>query len=89
MKTTKVQYRIVPTTRYIVTRYYEGVDSRGDGDSCHASGCETRGEYDNASVAYHVAYALCKADHDKSDEPEGSMNFIYPDIPDGVSIEPM
>lgn len=89
MKMTKVQYRIVPTTRYIVTRYYEGVDSRGDGDSCQAAGCDTRGEYDNASVAYHVAYALCKAEHDKSGADIGSIDFIYPEIPDGVSVEPM
>lgn len=72
----KVEYRIKPTTRYIITRYHADL---GDDKSACSAGSETRGEYDNADVAYDVAYALCKLEHDKSGQPADSMNFIYPE----------
>lgn len=75
----KVEYRVKPVTRYIVTRFH------GD-DNC--GGVEQRGEYDNGEVAYHVAYALCRVEHEKSGEPIDSENFTYPTIPDGVSVNP-
>jgi len=81
----KVEYRIVPVTRYIVTRFSQEVADNGAGNS---GSCEPRGEYLNDGVAYHVAYALCRAEHERSGEPLGSMNFIYPDIPPGVSVDP-
>ena len=79
----KVEYRVRPVTRYIVTRYVEyALDpSRPQ----MASGMsEQRGSFDNAEVAYHVAYALCKAEHDASGEEVGSMNFIYPEVLEGM-----
>ncbi|MGB1390300.1 MAG: hypothetical protein ACPG61_15590 [Paracoccaceae bacterium] len=76
---TQVEYRVRPVTKYIVTRFEQGDDT---------GAVETRGQYENGEVAYQVAYALCKAEHDKSGEPIESMNFIYPKIPDGVSIPP-
>jgi hypothetical protein len=69
----KVEYRVIPVTRYLVTRWHEEEDERG-----HACGSEERGEFNNERVAYDVAYALCKAEHDASGEPIDSMNFIYP-----------
>jgi len=75
----KVEYRIKPVTRYVITRWHEGENTGG------VSGC---GEYDNGEVAYHVAYALCKAEHDRSGEPVGSDNFIYPAIPAEVNVLP-
>ncbi len=53
--TTKVEYRIKPVTRFVVTRYFENEDG--------AAGVEERGEYDNEAVAFEVATALCKAEH--------------------------
>lgn len=67
MKT--IQYRVRPITRFVVTRYEE------DGNT---GGSSTRGTYDNAQVAFEVAYALCKAEHDASGQPIDSMGFIYP-----------
>jgi len=64
-----VEYRVRPVTRFIVTRWF-GDDRSG--------GCAPRGEFERAEVAYEVAYALCKAEHDASGEPVNSMNFIYP-----------
>ena len=68
----KVQYQVRTVSRFVVTRYEESDDAR-------TGASETRGEYDNAEVAFEVAYALCKAEHDKSGEEPGSMNFIYPE----------
>lgn len=65
-----IQYSVRPITRYIITRYH------ADGD---AAGVETKGEYDSARVAYEVAYALCKAEHDAAKTEPDDMNFIYPD----------
>jgi hypothetical protein len=67
-----IQYQVRPITRYVVTRYEEN----GKGGAC-----ETRGEYDNHNLAYEVAYAMCKLEHDKIGLPVGSMEIIYPDKP--------
>lgn len=75
--TTQVEYRVLPVTRYIVTRSEQG-------DDCGV--VATQGQYENAETAHQVAYALCKAEHDRSGEPQDSMNFIYPKIPDGLSV---
>lgn len=65
----KVEYRVRPITRYIVTRY----ESTGnEGRSIQ------RGTFDTEETAYHVAYALCRKEHDDSGEPLDSMAFIYP-----------
>ena len=81
----KVEYRVRPITRYVVTRY-EASEPDANGRQ-HAS-CDQRGIYENGEVAYQVAYALCKAEHDASGEPAESVNFSYPALPDGVSIAP-
>ena len=75
----QIEYRIKPVTRYVVTRFHSGEN---------VGGVNTCGEYLNGEVAYHVAYALCRTEHEKSGEPLGSTNFVYPDIPKGVSVEP-
>ena len=75
----KVEYRVKPVTRYIVTRFHD------DGTT---GGVEQRGEYENGEVAYEVAYALCRAEHTASGQPDFSESFIYPRISNGVSITP-
>lgn len=75
----KVEYKVRPITRYVITRYEE---------IGNAGRSEQRGVYDNGEIAYQVAYALCKMEHDQSGEPVGSTNFIYPSIPEGVSVMP-
>lgn len=74
--TTKVEYRVRPITRYVVTRHF----SQDDGPN-QAGGSETRGIFDNDITAYEVAYALCKAEHDMSGLPAGDEGFIYPETP--------
>jgi len=67
-----VEYRIKVAKRYIVTRA-----ELGDG----TGSVTERGTYDNTDVAYEVATALCKMEHDKSGDPPDSVNFIYPKEP--------
>lgn len=70
----KIEYRVRPVTRYIVTRFHEGADG-------HSGSVETRGEYDSEEVAYQVGYALCKAEHDHIKLPPGDERIIYPKPP--------
>ncbi|MGE3292387.1 MAG: hypothetical protein AB7O95_13495 [Geminicoccaceae bacterium] len=70
MATSKVEYRIRPRMRYEITRYYENEDG--------SAGVESRGEYDNGDVAYEVAYALAKAEHDRLGWPVGDERMQYP-----------
>ena len=69
---TKIEYRVRTAPRFYVTRYYEG-------DS--GSGVETKGVYDNAEVAHEVAYALCRAEHEKLGYAPDDMRIKYPDMP--------
>ncbi|MDX3926752.1 MAG: hypothetical protein QHC90_13235 [Shinella sp.] len=74
-----VEYRVKETKRYIVTRYE---------DNGTTGSCSQVGEYASGEVAYQFGYAMCRQEHIKSGEPVESMNYIYPAIPDGVSIDP-
>jgi len=67
----KIEYRVRPVTRFVVTRYEES-------DQC--GGSKVLGEYDNKEVAYGVGYALCKAEHDRLGYAPGDMRIIYPDV---------
>jgi hypothetical protein len=64
-----VEYRIKPVTRYIITRYHQIGDS---------AGVDSKGEYDNADVAYDVGYALCRAEHEQLGWPFGDERIQYP-----------
>mgnify|MGYP000872251708 CR=1 FL=1 len=78
-----IEYRVRPVGRYIVTRFEDG---REDGPAkCWV---ETLGEYENGAVAYEVAYALCKAEHDRLGWPVDDSRIVYPNIPGGVSVAP-
>lgn len=66
----KIEYRVRPVTRFIVTRYEQGSE--------HGSISE-RGEYGNAEVAYEVGYALCKAEHERLNFPPGDERIQYPE----------
>ena len=69
----KLEYRVRPVTRYVVTRYEE--------DACHRSGTSSQcGEYDNADIAHEVAYALCKQEHDRLGYPPGDERIQYPKL---------
>lgn len=75
----KVEYKIRPVTRYVVTRYAV--------TDCGESGSSVKGEYDNADVAYQVGYALAKEEHDRLRYPPGDERILYPQpIPIGMPI---
>jgi hypothetical protein len=72
----KVEYKVRPVTRFVVTRFYADSDPSGCG-----VGSSVCGEFDNADVAYEVGYALCKAEHERLGLPIASMDIIYPQHP--------
>lgn len=68
------EYRVKPVTRYIVTRYFN------EGRGCDSSS-DTRqigSEYYDAHVAYEVAHALCRAEHERLGYAPGDKRIIYP-----------
>lgn len=67
----KIEYRVRPVTRYIVTRYEE----KGGAAS---NSVRMAGEYDNAEIAYEVGYALCRAEHELLGWSPGDERIMYP-----------
>jgi hypothetical protein len=65
----KIEYRVRPVTRYVVTRYEEH-ETVGN--------CGQMGEFDNERVAYEVGYALCKAEHERLGWPVADDRIQYP-----------
>lgn len=76
----KIEYRVRPVTRYIVTRYH----SKDDGPK-QGGGVETKGEFDNETVAYQVGYALCKAEHEQLGWLVSDMRILYPEVPSATA----
>jgi hypothetical protein len=72
--TIELEYRVIPVTRYHVTRYAVSPDGKVGSSS-------TIGEYGNAGVAYQVAYACCKAEHERLGYPPGDERVQYPREP--------
>lgn len=70
----KVEYRIIPHTRYSVTRFHSGW-------SGNTGGCETKGEFDNPDIAQDVAYALCREEHQRLGWPLADERIQYPRHP--------
>lgn len=68
----KVEYRVRPVTRYIVTRYESTENS---------AGCDPLGEFDNADTAQAVGYALCRAEHERLGWPLDDDRIQYPRHP--------
>lgn len=67
----RVEFRVRPVTRWIVTRYEES-------ESGNSGAVSERGEYGGAEVAYEVGYALAKAEHDALGYPPGDERIQYP-----------
>ena len=74
MSIQKIEYRVRECTRYYVTRYEKG----SDGVSCGGS---AGGEYTNELTAHAVAYALCRAEHERLGWPLGDERIQYPRDP--------
>jgi hypothetical protein len=69
----KIEYRVRSVTRYVVTRFHESV-GEGTGSS------SVVGEYGNTDIAYSVAYALCKEEHNRLGYPLGDERIVYPKV---------
>lgn len=67
----KIEYRVIPVTRYFVTRFQD------DGEGSQS--CDPKGEYENKEIAHEVGYALCKAEHDHLGWALGDERISYPD----------
>lgn len=67
----KIEYRVRPVTRFIVTRFHET-------DGGRTGGTETKGEYENYDVAHEVAHALCKHEHAELGWPLDDDRIRYP-----------
>lgn len=67
----KLEYRVREMKRFYVSRYEESADGKA-GATSH------KGNYDNATVAYEVAYALCKSEHDQLGFPPDDPRIQYP-----------
>lgn len=76
---TKIEYRVIATERYIVTRYQEDA-SGGEGSLVE------RGRYSNPEVAQEVAYALAKDEHERLGWLPGDERIIYPKHPKDAAI---
>lgn len=80
-----IEYKVRKIDRYIITRYEEtGPDAKGGDAACSG----TRGEYENADVAFEVAYALCKAEHERMGWLPGDDRIRYPEHPNAGSMAP-
>ena len=64
-----IEYKVRPVTRYVVTRFESG------------AGSAQQGEFDNADSAHAVAYALCRAEHERLGWPVGDERIQYPQLP--------
>jgi len=69
----KIEYRVRPVTRYVVTRLHRSDDGR-------QGGVETKGEYDNESIAFEVGYALCRQEHNFLGFPLDDERIVYPQM---------
>lgn len=79
----QIEYRVRPITRYVVTRYEYESDPRAG--TATIGGSSQHGVFDNATVAYEVGYALCKAEHDRLGWPLGDIRIKYPLDPSETS----
>lgn len=70
-----IEYKVRPVTRFMVTRYETSGPSPDGRDT---AGSEQKGIYETAEVAYEVAYAICKAEHDRLGFPPGDERIQYP-----------
>lgn len=84
----RVEYRVKEVTRYVVTKFEADVEPEGYGSAGTQKVKQVSGEYPNWDMAYAVAYALCKADHQRLGYEPGDMRVQYPvSAPNGTEME--
>lgn len=75
----KIEYKVRPVTRYIVTRYYSEKLIESPTLSQSRGRCDTKGEFDNYDTAYAVAYALAKAELERLGLSPFDETVIFPE----------
>ncbi|MEH2508716.1 hypothetical protein V1291_000070 [Nitrobacteraceae bacterium AZCC 1564] len=75
MADTKIEYRVKRVSRYVITKHSEDLSGT-------TGSTVEKGTYDNPDVAYEVAYALCKQDHERLGYPPGDERVVYPERDD-------
>lgn len=70
----RIEYRVRPVTRYIVTRFHRNATNT-------VGGSVGKGEFDNPETAYAVAYALAREEHERLGYPPGDDRIQYPAPP--------
>jgi hypothetical protein len=70
--TSKIEYRVRPVTRFIVTKFESSENSAAS---------TSHGEFDNYDTAYAVGYALANADAQRLGLPLGDEKIQFPDPP--------
>lgn len=73
---TVLEYRVIPVTRYIVTKYESGMSENSDGTTGRS--VETIGEFQSEKLAYEVATKCCRDDHQNLGFPVGDERVKYP-----------
>lgn len=75
---TFIEYKVVPVTRYHITRYSKSLSPCRTGEMTEGEGSCGKGEYDNFDTAYEVAYALARSDHERMGWPISDERIQYP-----------
>jgi hypothetical protein len=85
----RVEYRVRPVTRFIVTCCEEWNLPEGspNGQTPERRVVE-RGEFDNPDMAWEVGYALAKQRHELIGWPVGDDRIQYPQHPRAANAEP-
>lgn len=76
----RVEFRVKPVTRYVVTKWEKDIEPEGMGSTGGPTHVVTNGgaEFDNHETAYAVAYALCRAEHERLGYPPYDERIQYP-----------
>lgn len=75
-----IEYRVKPTQRFVVTRYYQ---------TTAGSGVKTIGEYPSGETAYAVGYAMARQEHENMGWLPGDSRIQYPEDPSIVRADPI
>ncbi len=68
----EIEYRVVPVTRFIVTRWHKDLG---------VTGTSERGEYLSENVAYEIANALAESERQALGYALDDPRMKYPEIP--------
>jgi len=80
----KIEYKVRPVTRYVVTRFEGRSEDDQGGGYVGSSVC---GEFPSGYAAYQIAYALAHAESERLGLAPGDETVMYPEMPEGANVE--